>query len=304
MNKTSEPWIGVIGAGQMGSGIALLCARQGYPVHLIDTDQNALDRARSHLQGLLEREVHKGKLTPENGQATWARLHLSLEFEDLREVGGVIEAVPEQEDLKGKIFRLISTLAPASSWIATNTSSLSVTKLASFVTHPDRFMGVHFFNPPLVMPLVELIRTPSTAPECFQRVREFVQSLNKTTLESADTPGFIVNRVLLRMVREAVRAWEDGVATIATIDQALQSGARHPMGPLSLADFIGIDVCIHILKTFHQAWPHQDYAPPRILEAMMQRQWLGAKTGLGFYDYTLTPVQARDDVLRQIIAEV
>lgn len=277
--------IGVIGAGQMGSGIAQVFAMSGYDVLLNDISVEALEGARSKIEGRTARQVAKGQMAPEHRENSLARLS---ETSDLGELGGcdlVVETATEREAVKSKIFQDLLPSLEADTILTTNTSSISITRLAARTDRPDRFMGLHFMNPVPVMKLVELIRGIATSDETFQEVLETVNRLGKTSARSEDYPAFIVNRVLIPMINEAVYTLYEGVGNVASIDASMKLGANHPMGPLELGDFIGLDTCLSIMHVLHEGLADTKYRPCPLLVKYVEAGWTGRKAGRGFYDY-------------------
>jgi 3-hydroxybutyryl-CoA dehydrogenase len=276
--------IAVIGAGQMGSGIAQVCACSGYEVSLYDALPGAATKALSLISRLLSRDVEKGRRTPSEVDAILARIHLK----DAPDVSAdlVIEAITENYELKAGLFRDLDIQCPPNTIFATNTSSIPITRLAANTGRADRFLGLHFFNPVPVMALVEVIRGEHTSPETLGVGVDFVKSIGKTPVESQDVPGFISNRVLMTMINEAIFALYEGVGTAEGIDTVFKLGMRHPMGPLELADFIGLDTCLAILQVLHEGYGDPKYRPCPLLKRMVAAGKLGKKSGVGFYSYT------------------
>ena len=277
--------VGVIGAGQMGNGIAHVFALAGYDVALHDVSEEALDAAPEVIRGNLDRQVHRGKITEAERDEALGRIHLEKDLAALGQTDLVIEAATEREPLKHRIFKaLVPHLAPHTI-LTSNTSSISITRLASGTDRPERFMGFHFMNPVPVMQLVELIRGIATDEPTYTTLAEVVQKLGKTSSASEDFPAFIVNRILVPMINEAVYTLYEGVGTVASIDMALRLGANHPMGPLELADFIGLDTCLAIMNVLHEGLADTKYRPCPLLVKYVEAGWLGRKTRRGFYDY-------------------
>ncbi len=286
--------VGVIGAGQMGNGIAHVCAVSGLDVVLIDREQEALDRAMDIIRNNLARQVRKGKLSESDRDAALARIKTGLDMSMLSDVDLVIEAATEDEAVKRKIFTDLCPLLRPDTLLATNTSSISITRLASVTDRPEKFMGMHFMNPVPVMKLVELIRGIATDDETFQEIRALTERMGKTTANSEDFPAFIVNRILLPMINEAIYTLYEGVGSVDSIDTAMRLGANHPMGPLQLADFIGLDVCLAIMQVLYDGLADSKYRPCPLLVKYVEAGWLGQKTRRGFYDYRgETPVPTR-----------
>lgn len=286
--------IGIIGAGQMGSGIAHVCALAGYQVVLNDLSADRINSGLATINGNMARQVSSAKITEADRQAALKRISSSEDYEGLADSDLVIEAATENEAVKAEIFgRLRGTLKP-SALLATNTSSISITRLAAATDRPEQFIGVHFMNPVPVMELVELIRGIATGNETFNATQAFVRQLGKTSVLSEDFPAFIVNRILLPMINEAIYTLHEGVATVEAIDTAMRLGAHHPMGPLQLADFIGLDTCLSIMQMLHEGLADSKYRPCPLLVKYVEAGWLGRKTRRGFYDYRgETPVPTR-----------
>ncbi|HWZ52911.1 MAG TPA: 3-hydroxyacyl-CoA dehydrogenase NAD-binding domain-containing protein [Granulicella sp.] len=282
--------IGVVGAGTMGNGIAHVCARAGYRVLLCDVAQGAIDRGMRAIETNLGREVAKGKLSAEEASAALARIApvptIALdETTQLEECGLVIEAAPELFALKAELFRELDRMLPPASILASNTSSISITKLAAVTGLPGRVIGMHFFNPVPVMPLVEVVRGLETNEETFAAVEELARRLGKTPVAVQDAAGFVSNRVLMPLINEAIFAVMEGVATAEAVDQVFVLGMAHPMGPLRLADFIGLDVCLDIMRVLVEGLGDPKYRPCPLLVRMVDAGWLGKKSGRGFYRY-------------------
>jgi 3-hydroxybutyryl-CoA dehydrogenase len=286
--------IGVIGAGQMGNGIAHVFALAGFDVLLHDVSREALDRAPEIIRGNLERQLSRGRITAEEMDAALARITLETELAPLGQTDLVIEAATEREPLKHQIFRsLVPHLAPHTI-LTSNTSSISITRLASGTDRPERFMGFHFMNPVPVMQLVELIRGIATDEATYRILLGIVEKIGKTSSSAEDFPAFIVNRILMPMINEAVYTLYEGVGTVTSIDTSMKLGANHPMGPLELADFIGLDTCLAIMNVLHEGLADTKYRPCPLLVKYVEAGWLGRKTERGFYDYRgETPVPTR-----------
>ncbi len=283
--------IGVIGAGQMGAGIAHVCALAGHDIVLCDINEDALDAALGKIEKNMGRQVAKGHITEEAARTAHARIKTTTDYAAFAACGLVIEAATEKEAVKVSIFEKLNGHLNAEAFIATNTSSLSITRLAAITDRPARFIGLHFMNPVPVMKLVELIRGIQTSDETYAMAMDLVKRLGKTPAVSEDFPGFIVNRLLLPMINEAVYALYEGVGSVAAIDTAMHLGANHPMGPLQLADFIGLDTCLSIMRVLHDELADTKYRPCPLLVKYVEAGWLGRKTGRGFYDYETTPPQ-------------
>jgi 3-hydroxybutyryl-CoA dehydrogenase len=277
--------VGVVGAGQMGNGIAQVAAQAGYPVILLDVNGAALDKGLATIERNLGRMVEKGKLTAADADLARARIGRASETEALGEVDLVIEAATENVGLKFKIFEGLSKVARPGAILASNTSSISITAIAAHTDRPDRVAGMHFMNPVPVMQLVELIRGLATTDETFEAVRAAAVKMGKITVEGRDMPGFIVNRVLMPYLNEAVFALYEGIGTVEDIDTAMKLGTNVPMGPLTLADFIGLDTCLAILEVLQAGTGDTKYRPCPLLRKYVEAGWLGKKTGKGFYTY-------------------
>jgi len=277
--------VAVIGAGIMGSGIAHVFARSGFSVFLCDVEQRFLDRAIASIRTNLGREAAKGKLADADIDPALRRITPSVGLESLGTVQLAIEAAPERVELKADVFRSLDRILPESSVLATNTSSISVTRLAALTRRPEQVIGMHFFNPVPIMPLVEVIRGLATSEATFTAVRDLATKLGKTPVEVNDAPGFVSNRVLMPLINEAAYSVMEGVATPEAVDQVFKLGMAHPMGPLTLADFIGIDVCVDILRVLHEGFGNPKYYPCPLLVRMVDAGWLGRKSGRGFYSY-------------------
>jgi 3-hydroxybutyryl-CoA dehydrogenase len=277
--------IGVIGAGQMGTGIAHVCALAGYDVFLNDIAKDKLEASVQIITGNLSRQVARGKIKDEEMKAALGRIHLTPSIDAFEAVDFAIEAATENETIKKKIFTDLCPKLNKTAMIASNTSSISITRLASVTDRPERFIGVHFMNPVPVMQLVELIRGIATEEETFQVANGLVKRLGKTAANSEDFPAFIVNRILLPMINEAVYTLYEGVGTVEAIDTAMKLGANHPMGPLQLADFIGLDTCLSVMQVLYEGLADSKYRPCPLLVKYVEAGWLGQKTKRGFYDY-------------------
>jgi len=286
--------VGIVGAGQMGNGIAHVFALAGYNVLLNDIAQDSLDKAMATIEKNLDRQVSREKITAEDKAATLARITTTLTLTDLGQTDLVIEAATEREEVKNQIFATLVPHLKPTTILASNTSSISITRLASKTDRPERFMGVHFMNPVPVMKLVELIRGIATDDATYQTMLAIVAKLGKTAASAEDFPAFIVNRILIPMINEAVYTLYEGVGNVQSIDMAMKLGANHPMGPLELADFIGLDTCLAIMHVLHDGLADTKYRPCPLLVKYVEAGWLGRKTGRGFYDYRgETPVPTR-----------
>jgi 3-hydroxybutyryl-CoA dehydrogenase len=281
--------VGVVGAGQMGAGIAQVFAQAGYDVTLNDIDQNQLDKAMEKIAWGFGRMVEKQQLAADERDAAMARIAPTLKLTDLGQLDLIIEAATEDEAIKHKIFAELAPHLGKQTILTSNTSSISITRLASATDRPERFMGFHFMNPVPVMELVELIRGIATGDETFQAMKAVVADLGKTATNSEDFPAFIVNRILLPMINEAIYTLYEGVGSVEGIDTAMKLGTRHPMGPLELADFIGLDVCLAIMNVLHEGLADTKYRPCPLLVKYVEAGWLGRKTDRGFYDYRSNP---------------
>ncbi len=276
---------GVVGAGTMGNGIAHVLARSGLEVVLCETEQRFLDRGAATVRKNLDREVTKGKLTAEEAAAAHARIHGVLDRESLGDCDFVIEAATERFEVKRTLFAELDRLLRPEVILASNTSSISITKLAAVTERPDRVIGMHFFNPVPVMALVEVIRGLATSQATYETVAALARRLDKTPVEVNDAPGFVSNRVLMPLINEAIFAVMEGVATPEAIDEVFKLGMAHPMGPLTLADFIGLDVCLDIMRVLLDGLGDPKYRPCPLLIRMVDAGWLGRKSGRGFYQY-------------------
>ncbi len=277
--------IGVIGAGTMGNGIAHVFAKSGFTVVLCEVNDQALERGLASIRTNLEREVAKGKLTEIGRTDALARIHGVLKRTALAECELIVEAATERFEIKREIFRELDSITPPETILASNTSSLSITRLAAQTSRPDHVIGMHFFNPVPVMTLVEVIRGLQTSQETFDRVKSLAERLGKVPVEVNDAAGFVSNRVLMPMLNEAMFAVMEGVATAEAVDQVFRLGMAHPMGPLTLADFIGLDVCLDIMRVLEEGIGDPKYRPCPLLIRMVDAGWLGRKSGRGFYTY-------------------
>jgi 3-hydroxybutyryl-CoA dehydrogenase len=280
--------VGVLGCGLMGSGIAQVAAAAGYATRVRDVTPAILDKARAGVQKSLAKLVEKGKLTAEARDAALGRLEWTTAVGDLKDCDIVIEAVPEDLDLKNGLWKELDGLCPAHTVFASNTSSLTIAAMAA-TARPDRFVGLHFFNPVPLMQLVEVVRTVTTSPQTFDRAFAFAKSLGKEAVAAKDNSGFIVNLLLVPYLLDAIRALEHGVASVLDIDKAMQLGCGYPMGPLTLLDFVGLDTTYKIAEIMFAEYREQRYAPPPLLKRMVLAGMYGRKSGKGFYDYAVTP---------------
>ena len=281
--------VGVVGGGQMGNGIAHVAAAAGIPVVLVDLEERLLEKARATIGRNLDREVAKGKRTAADREAALGRIKTTTELSALKAADLVIEAVVENEAVKRDLLSKLDGLCAASAILASNTSSISITRLAAATSRPDRVIGMHFMNPVPVMELIEVIRGIATSDETAAVVEDLARKLGKTPIFCNDSPGFVANRVLLPMINEAIETLREGVATREAIDGIMKLGANHPMGPLTLADFIGLDTCLAILRVMHEGFGDPKYSPSPLLVKMVDAGWLGKKSGRGFYEYGNTP---------------
>ncbi len=279
--------VAVIGCGTMGNGIAHVFALKGYSVNLVDLTQEKLKRAIDTITANLDRQVKKGSISEEQKQLTLQKIHLTTNLVDaIKSVNLVVEAVTEDLELKSKIFEILDKNAPEDCILASNTSSISITKLASFTKRSDKIIGMHFMNPVPVMKLIEVIRGYDTSDKVTQSILELSKDLDKEPVEVNDYPGFVANRILMPMINEAIYTLYEGVASKEAIDTVMKLGMNHPMGPLTLADFIGLDVCLSILKVLYEGFGNPKYAPCPLLVNMVTAGHLGRKSGKGFYDYS------------------
>ncbi len=286
--------IGVIGAGQMGSGIAHVCSQAGYQVFLSDISADSLAKAVANIGRNMDRQISKGKLEAADKEAALSRITTGTDLSLFNDCDLVIEAATENEEVKRDIFKKLFPKLKQSALIATNTSSISITRLAAVTDRPTKFMGMHFMNPVPVMQLVELIRGIATDEDTFKQVKELTLKLGKTAAVAEDFPAFIVNRILLPMINEAVYTLYEGVGSVEAIDTALKLGANHPMGPLELADFIGLDTCLAVMHVLYEGLADSKYRPCPLLVKYVEAGWVGRKVGRGFYDYSKpVPVPTR-----------
>ncbi len=277
--------VGIIGAGQMGGGIAHVCALSGYDVLINDLGKEQIEAGIATISGNMARQVSSGKLEDTVRNEALARIGPAVSMEDLADADIVIEAASEDETVKRKIYSQLCPVLNPEALLASNTSSISITRLASATDRPERFIGIHFMNPVPIMKLVEVIRGIATENSTFGTTEAFVTSLGKTITVAEDFPGFIVNRILLPMINEAIYTLYEGVGSVEAIDTAMKLGANHPMGPLQLADFIGLDTCLSIMQVLHDGLADSKYRPCPLLVKYVEAGWLGRKSGRGFYDY-------------------
>jgi 3-hydroxybutyryl-CoA dehydrogenase len=277
--------LGVVGAGQMGSGIAHVAAAAGCAVTLSDVAESLLAKARAGIERNLDREVSKGKRSPEDKASALGRIRTTTDLESFATADAIVEAVTENEEIKKELFGKLDRICKPEAILASNTSSISITRLAGATARPARFIGMHFMNPVPMMALVEVIRGMATSDETAAAVEELARRMGKTPIFCNDYPGFVSNRVLLPMINEAIEALREGVATKEAIDGILKLGMNHPMGPLALADLIGLDTCLAILRVLQDGFGDPKYRPSPLLVRMVDAGWLGKKTGKGFYEY-------------------
>jgi 3-hydroxybutyryl-CoA dehydrogenase len=281
--------IGVVGAGQMGNGIAHVCALSGLPVMLLDVKPEPLKKAIATIARNLDRQVNRSLISGEDRDDALARIETSTDYAAFGDADFVIESATEKEDVKRAIFKLLTPHLKPSCMLASNTSSISITRLGAATDRPEKFIGMHFMNPVPVMKLVEIIRGIATDEPTFQAVHALAERLHKTPAVAEDFPAFIVNRILVPMINEAVYALYEGVGSVSGIDVSMRLGANHPMGPLELADFIGLDTCLSIMQVLYEGLSDSKYRPCPLLVKYVEAGWLGRKTNRGFYDYTVTP---------------
>jgi len=277
--------IGVVGAGTMGNGIAQVAARAGYKVVMRDVRDEFLERGINAIDNSLQRDVDKERLSEAEKKAILGRIETTTELSDLRAASFVVEAVNEDLAVKTELFKSLDQITPPGAILASNTSSISITKLGAATARPDKVIGMHFMNPVPVMKLVEVIRGMATSDETYERVRALSEKLGKTALDCQDSPGFVSNRVLMPMINEAIFTLYEGVATREIIDVIMKLGMNHPMGPFTLADFIGLDVCLAIMNVLHEGLGDSKYRPCPLLKRYVDAGWLGRKSGRGFYEY-------------------
>jgi 3-hydroxybutyryl-CoA dehydrogenase len=285
VTQSSVKSVGIIGAGQMGNGIAHVVALAGFDVAMHDIKKEAVEKARTTIERNMARQVSRGVITDADMHAALKRIGYAADLATIGEADLVIEAATEDEAVKRKIFIDLCPKLKKNAMLASNTSSISITRLASVTDRPERFIGMHFMNPVPMMQLVELIRGIATEDETFHQCRVFIESLGKTIAVSEDFPAFIVNRILLPMINEAVYTLYEGVGTVESIDKAMRLGANHPMGPLELADFIGLDTCLSVMQVLYEGLADSKYRPCPLLVKYVEAGWLGRKTQRGFYDY-------------------
>ncbi|MGD9048104.1 MAG: 3-hydroxybutyryl-CoA dehydrogenase [Anaerolineae bacterium] len=278
--------IGIIGCGLMGSGIAEVCARAGYDVTLLEINDELLQKGLDRIRKSLTRAVARGKATQEQADEALARIQGTLNLAEFSDCDLVVEAAIENMGVKKEIFAELDAILPPEAILASNTSSLCITEMASATRRGDKVLGIHFFNPVPVMPLIEFVRTILTSDETMEIARQFGASLGKTMVTAKDTPGFIVNRLFMPYILDAVRLYEDGLASKEDIDTAIKLGLNHPMGPLTLLDFVGLDTCLFIADAMYDEYKDSRYAAPPLLRRMVLAGHLGRKSGKGFYDYT------------------
>ena len=281
--------IGIIGAGQMGSGIAHVCALAGLSVTVVDVKQDALTKALATIARNMDRQVNRSVISSDARDAALVQIHTATDFSALGTADLVIEAATEKEDVKRSIYKALTPSLKPEFLIASNTSSISITRLGASTDRAEKFIGMHFMNPVPVMKLVEVIRGIATDEPTFQAVQNLAQKLGKITAVSEDFPAFIVNRILVPMINEAVYALYEGVGSVTAIDTSMKLGANHPMGPLELGDFIGLDTCLSIMQVLYEGLSDSKYRPCPLLVKYVEAGWLGRKSGRGFYDYTQSP---------------
>ncbi|MBE9389848.1 3-hydroxybutyryl-CoA dehydrogenase [Vagococcus salmoninarum] len=275
----------VIGSGQMGSGIVHVLAEAGYTVYMNDIKEEFVQKGLDKIKGLLDKSVARERKTQAEADSVFARIIKSTDYQDAKDTQLVIEAATENREIKLNIFKTISEITSAETILATNTSSLSITEIAAATTKPEKVIGMHFFNPVQVMKLVEINRGMQTSDETAAQILEVANKIRKTAIDIKDSPGFAVNRILIPMINEAIFAVSEGVASPQEIDEAMMMGANHPMGPLALADYIGLDTCLAIMNVLYEGFNDSKYRPCPLLKKYVEAGWLGNKTGKGFYEY-------------------
>lgn len=278
--------VAVLGSGQMGSGIAQVFAQSGYEVTLYDLQKEALNQSKKQIERLLLRSIEKERITSAEKEATMKRLQFTRELSDLKHVDLVVEAVVEDEAVKVELFKQLDDMTSEDTILASNTSSIPITKLAAATQRPEKVVGMHFMNPVPVMKLVEVIRGLQTDDRTYKKVFQLTKELNKTAVLSMDFPGFIANRILMPMINEAIFTVYEGVASVEDVDTVMKLGMNHPMGPLTLADFIGLDTCLSIMEVMYEGFGDSKYRPCPLLKQYVQAGWYGKKSGRGFYIYT------------------
>jgi 3-hydroxybutyryl-CoA dehydrogenase len=281
--------VGVVGCGLMGSGIAQVCAEAGHEVVVREVSDDLLKKGLGKIESFLKKGVEKGKLTPERMSEVVGRLQGTTDLAKLSSCDIVIEAVVESLEAKREVYQALDAACPPHTIFASNTSSLSITEMAAVTKRGDRFVGLHFFNPVPLMKLVEVVRSPLTSPEAFEAAVEFAKGLGKSPIRASDRTGFIVNRLLVPYLLDAIRALEEGAGSIEDIDRGMQLGCGHPMGPLTLLDFVGLDTTYYIAGIMFDEFREKRFAPPPLLKRMVQAGWSGRKSGKGFYDYSQDP---------------
>jgi 3-hydroxybutyryl-CoA dehydrogenase len=281
--------VGVVGCGLMGSGIAQVCAEAGHDVLVREVDQALLEKGLGRIDGFLSKGVEKGKVTPERKAEILSRLKGTTDLARMSDRDLVIEVVTENLDTKRQVYQALDAACPPATIFASNTSSLSITEMAATTRRPSRFVGLHFFNPVPLMKLVEVVRSPLTDPAVFEEAAAFARSLGKTPVRASDKTGFVVNRLLVPYLLDSVRALEEGVGSVVDIDEGMRLGCGHPMGPLTLLDFVGLDTTYYIANIMFDEFREKRFAPPPLLKRMVQAGLHGRKTGKGFYDYAQDP---------------